>query len=262
MGDHHGKISISRGRFCLSVTRPLHTGDVTPHTALPTPRGLASVIDHTLLADDATEAQIRTAIAEAQEFGCASICLRPEWVKLASSLLDTTTTGITTVVAFPDGDTSLGSKVRESALAVSDGATEIDLVINYPLLQQGLYEPVRREIQGVRAATPGLTLKIILETATLTDAQITLGCAISSDAGADFVKTSTGYHPAGGATLHAVEIMAREVPHMGVKASGGIRTRAQAEAFLKAGATRLGVSATRQILNDSVESEANSENTY
>lgn len=235
---------------------------MTSNAPSPPPADLASFIDHTLLAENATEDQIRTAIQDAQEFGCASVCLRPEWVQLASSLLNSSATGITTVIAFPEGDTSLGSKVRESALAVSDGATELDLVINYTLLAQGLYEPVRREIQAVRAAAPDLTLKVILETATLTDTQVALGCAISSDAGANYVKTSTGYHPAGGATVHAVEIMTREVPHMGVKASGGIRTRAEAEQFLAAGATRLGISATRQILSETPELEIEDGDVY
>lgn len=216
---------------------------------------IAALIDHTLLAPDASEAQIREAIAEAEEFGCASVCLRPRWVPLAAQLLAGTPVGVTTVIAFPEGTTSLGAKVRESATAIADGATELDLVINYALLQQGLDEAVRREIQAVRAAAPDVTLKVILETATLTDEQIALGCRASAEAGADFVKTSTGYHPAGGATRHAVEVMAREVPHLGIKASGGIRTLSQAQDFIAAGATRLGVSGTKALLSGAQGSE-------
>jgi len=209
---------------------------------------IAALIDHTLLDPDASETQIRQTVREAQEFKCATVCIRPAWVSLASELLATTSVGVTTVIAFPEGAASLGSKVRETALAVAQGANNIDLVINYQRLREGLGETVRREIQAVRAAAPEATLKIILESATLTDNEIALGCRIAADAGADYVKTSTGFHPAGGATLHAVEIMAREVPHVGVKASGGIRTLSDAQAFIKAGATRLGVSATRELL--------------
>jgi deoxyribose-phosphate aldolase len=157
---------------------------------------------------------------------------------------------VAVVAGFPSGAHQTEVKAAEAARAVADGADEVDMVINLGAAKAGDWALVEADIAGVRAAAPAPTvLKAILETAALTDAEIVRACQCAAAAGADFVKTSTGFHPAGGATVHAVELMKATVgDRLQVKASGGIRTRAAAEAMIAAGATRLGVSATAQIL--------------
>ena len=200
------------------------------------------LIDHTDLRPEATADDIRHACEVTQRFGCASVCVRPEWVALARSTGDLP---ISVVIAFPTGEGTPQDKARETRAALRDGATEIDMVIDVAALQRG--ESVVSEILAVREAAPGLCLKVILETAALTDEQIIAGCLAAELAGADYVKTSTGYHPAGGATTRAVSLMRATVPALGVKASGGIRSSEDLRAMVAAGATRIGTSATERL---------------
>ncbi len=156
---------------------------------------------------------------------------------------------VATVCGFPSGAHQSEVKAAEAARAVADGAGEVDMVVNLKLVKEGDFEGVREDIAAVRAACPGALLKVIIESAALTDGEIVACCEASEAAGADYVKTSTGFHPAGGASVDAVAIMAATVGgRLGVKASGGIRTTEAALAMVAAGATRLGLSGTRAIL--------------
>lgn len=212
-------------------------------------RGLARIIDHTLLKPDATAAQIEQLCREALQYGFAAVCVNPTWVPLAARLLQGSDVKVCTVVGFPLGATSTAAKVAEARAAIAAGAREIDMVINIGALKSGLYDQVRDDIRAVvEAAHPTATVKVILETALLTDAEKVQACRLAREAGADFVKTSTGFGP-GGATVHDVALLRREVgPAMGVKASGGIRDRATALAMVQAGANRIGASASVAIV--------------
>lgn len=206
---------------------------------------LARMIDHTLLKTDATPAQVSALIAEARELGAFSVCVSPSMLPLTDALGELK---VATVCGFPSGNHTPTAKAAEAAESSHLGADEIDMVINLGLLKAGTPGRVTEEIAAVRQATPGL-LKVIIESAALTDDEIVAACRAAEDAGADFVKTSTGFHPAGGATVHAVELMAATVGgRLGVKASGGIRDWATAQAMVAAGATRLGLSASRAVL--------------
>ncbi|MDG2946121.1 deoxyribose-phosphate aldolase [Bisgaard Taxon 10/6] len=206
---------------------------------------IAAITDHTLLKPEATESDIRQLIDTAVRLGAYSICISPSLlpVSVPDSLK------IATVVGFPSGTMKAEIKAAETARAVADGADEIDMVINLALALTGQFDALEAEIRAVRSACPGKVLKVILETAVLDDETIIAACRAAEAAGADFVKTSTGFHPAGGATVHAVKLMADTVGgRLGVKASGGIRTGADALAMIEAGATRLGLSATAKIV--------------
>ncbi|MET3950804.1 deoxyribose-phosphate aldolase [Arthrobacter sp. UYEF36] len=207
--------------------------------------GLAAMVDHTFLQSTGTRAEAEHAAAEAARLGAYSVCVSPSMLPLAS-----TGARITAVCGFPSGKHHSSVKAAEAAEAVSNGAHEIDMVIDVGAVRSGDYAAVERDIAAVREAVPAPTvLKVILETAALTDEQIVRSCAAAESSGADFVKTSTGFHPDGGATVHAVELMARTVaPRLGVKASGGIRDWAAAQAMIAAGATRLGLSGTAEVL--------------
>ncbi len=209
----------------------------------------AAYIDHTLLKPEATPAEVAALAVEAAELGVYSICVSPAQLPVSEHAA---TLKIATVCGFPSGQHASEVKAAEAALAVARGADEVDMVINLSHAVTGDYAAVERDIRAVREAIPAPTLlKVILETAALTDEQI-VGCALAAQsAGADFVKTSTGFHPAGGASEHAVRLMAETVGgRLGVKASGGIRTLAQANAMIAAGATRLGLSASAAILGE------------
>jgi deoxyribose-phosphate aldolase len=212
---------------------------------------LARMIDHTLLAPGATPGQIALLCTEAVELGVAAVCVSPSRLPLPEPELPE---GIETctVIGFPSGAHQPGAKAAEAARAVADGATELDMVIDLGLAIAGLWHRLQADITAVRAAVPApLKLKVILETAALDDAQIVAACHAAEAAGADYVKTSTGFHPAGGASVHAVALMAETVGgRLGVKASGGIRDAATALAMIDAGATRLGCSASRAILDE------------
>ncbi|MFL4473813.1 deoxyribose-phosphate aldolase [Paeniglutamicibacter sp. MACA_103] len=206
---------------------------------------LAGLIDHTLLTPEATRKDVLAAAAEAAALGTYSLCVSPAMLPLPES-----TVPVVAVCGFPSGKHSAAIKAAEAAEAVANGASEIDMVINLGLATAGDFAAVEAEIAAVRAAVSApRVLKVIIESAALSDAQVIGCCEASERAGADFVKTSTGFHPAGGASIHAVELMAKTVGgRLGVKASGGIRNQETALAMIAAGATRLGVSGTRNLL--------------
>lgn len=211
---------------------------------------LAKYMDHTLLKADATLDGIDRVVAEAKQFGCASVCVNPFWVPYVARLLDGSGVATCTVVGFPLGASSTASKVFETTDAIANGADEIDMVINIGELKAGHAELVREDIRAVAEATHagGKLLKVIIECCLLTDDEKRLACLLCAEAGADFVKTSTGFST-GGATVADVALMRECVgPDFGVKAAGGIRTLADAYAMIEAGATRLGVSAAASIL--------------
>ena len=209
---------------------------------------LARLIDHTLLRPDATAADIAATCAEARQYGFATVCVNPVWVRHAAESLAGSAVGVCSVVGFPFGASRPDIKAAEATAARADGAREIDMVIALGALKGGDRDAARADVAAVRAAIPGVVLKVIIETAMLDDHLKTLACEVAVAAGADFVKTSTGYG-GGGATLHDVALMRRIVgPSIGVKASGGIRDRATAEAMVAAGATRLGCSASVAIV--------------
>jgi deoxyribose-phosphate aldolase len=212
----------------------------------PTRSEVAQMVDHTLLKPEATPEQVVALVAEAQTLGAYSVCVSPNQLPLTS----TGSLKVAVVCGFPSGAHLGEVKAAEAARSVADGADEIDMVINLALATTGRYDAVQGEIAAVRAAAPApVVLKVIIESAALTDEQIVGVCQAAEAAGADFVKTSTGFHPAGGATTHAVELMAKTVGgRLGVKASGGIRSTDTALEMIAAGATRLGVSGTAAIL--------------
>ena len=213
-----------------------------------TAASLAATVDHTFLQSTGTRAEAGSAAAEAARLGAYSVCVSPSMLPLPPSAAGTR---VTAVCGFPSGKHHSSIKAAEAREAVRNGADEIDMVIDVGAVRAGDYDAVERDIAAVRQAVPAPTvLKVILETAALTDAQIVRCCAAAETGRADFVKTSTGYHPDGGATVHAVELMARTVgTRLGVKASGGIRDWAAAQAMIAAGATRLGLSGTAEVLS-------------
>lgn len=211
---------------------------------------LAKYMDHTLLKADATLDGIDRVVAEAKQFGCASVCVNPFWVPYVARLLDGSGVATCTVVGFPLGASPTASKVFETTDAIANGADEIDMVINIGELKAGHAELVREDIRAVAEATHagGKLLKVIIECCLLTDDEKRLACLLCAEAGADFVKTSTGFST-DGATVADVTLMRECVgPDFGVKAAGGIRTLADAYAMIEAGASRLGVSAAASIL--------------
>jgi len=220
----------------------------------PTARSLAAVIDHTLLKPEATERQVEALCDEAVRFGFAAVCVAPIFVARAVRRLSGTDTAVVSVAGFPLGTCTTTSKVHQARQAMDEGAREIDMVVRLGDLIAGHLAVVREDIaavaHAVHAARPDGLVKVILETAVLTDEQIALGCRCCLEAGADFVKTSTGFHPAGGASLQAVRTLRRHAGPMKVKAAGGIRDLATALAMLQAGADRLGTSAGVRILSE------------
>ena len=212
-----------------------------------TPAELARHVDHTLLSPTATDADVAALAAEAAELGTYSICVSPSMLPVTADLGQVK---VATVCGFPSGKHTAATKAAEAAESVALGADEVDMVIDVGQLKAGRPELTQAEIAAVRAAAPAPTvLKVIIESAALTDEEIVAACRAAEAAGADFVKTSTGFHPAGGASVHAVELMAATVGgRLGVKASGGIRDWATAVAMIEAGATRLGLSGTAAVL--------------
>ncbi|CAB0488361.1 2-deoxyribose-5-phosphate aldolase [Corynebacterium diphtheriae] len=213
---------------------------------MTTRNDVAQMIDHTLLKPEATTDDFKALIADAVRLGTYSVCVSPSAlpVEVPENL------HVATVVGFPSGAVKPEIKAAEAARTVADGAEEVDMVINIALAKEGKFDELEAEIKAVRDAVPAPgILKVILETAALSDDEIVAACKASENAGADFVKTSTGFHPAGGASVHAVEIMHATVGgRLGIKASGGIRTAKDALAMIEAGATRLGLSASAAIL--------------
>ncbi len=210
---------------------------------------LAAMIDHTLLKPEATHAEVAALLTEAKELGTFSICISPSMLPLR---LDLGPVKLATVCGFPSGKHTPAVKAFEAAEAVRNGADEVDMVIDIGLLKERRPVAAEAEIARVRAAIASpVVLKVIIEAAALNDDEIVTACRAAEAAGADFVKTSTGFHPLGGASLHAVDLMSRTVGgRLGVKASGGIRDFTAARAMVNAGATRLGLSASRAVLAD------------
>jgi len=221
------------------------------HTRVPAfDRSLARMIDHTLLKPEATPEDVDRLCAEARTYEFASVCIQPSFVSRCKSLLKGSPVKVCTVIGFPLGATSTTAKAAEAAQALHDGAEEVDMVIHVGMLKAGNNEYVRNDVAAVvrEAHARGALVKVIIETALLTDGEKTTACRLAHDAGADFVKTSTGFSR-GGATVDDVALMRRVVgPSMGVKAAGGIRTQEQARALIGAGATRIGASASIQIV--------------
>jgi deoxyribose-phosphate aldolase len=213
---------------------------------------MAKMIDHTLLKADASQDQIAQLCYEASKYGFAAVCVNPSYVKLCSQLLRGTPVHVCTVVGFPLGATPPEVKAYETQQAIDDGATEIDMVINIGALKSKDYALVERDIATVARSchAGGALLKVIIEAALLTDEEKVIACQLAKVAGADYVKTSTGFGP-GGATAHDVALMRQVVgPEMGIKAAGGIKTLQDAQAMVAAGATRIGASAGVKILQE------------
>jgi deoxyribose-phosphate aldolase len=214
-----------------------------------TPAELARILDHSVLKPEATARDILAGVQVVFSSRIGFYCVQPCWVKLAAGALNSACATVVTVVGFPHGCDQPEVKARAAAIAVSEGAGEIDMVLNFGALKSGDAELVRMEIENVVRAVPGVPVKVILETAALTQSEKLLACRLSSEAGAAFVKTSTGFHPTGGATVADVRLLRAAVgPEMGVKASGGIRNLVDAQAMLAAGASRIGTSASVAIL--------------
>ncbi|MDY0829197.1 deoxyribose-phosphate aldolase [Microbacterium sp. BG28] len=215
-------------------------------------KNIARYVDHTLLKPEATTADVAATIAEAAALGAYSVCLSPSVlpVNVPDGLK------LAVVVGFPSGKHHSQIKAAEAALAASEGADEIDMVIDVGAAIEARYDAVESDIRAVREAAPApVVLKVIIESAALSDAAIVAVSQAAERAGADFVKTSTGFHPSGGASVHAVELMKQTVgDRLEVKASGGIRTREDAEAMIAAGATRLGLSSTRAVVEGTAAS--------
>ena len=207
---------------------------------------LARLVDHTLLKPEATDAQVAALVAEAAELGAYSVCVSPSRlpVQVPEGL------AVCTVAGFPSGAHSTLVKTGEALLAVQHGATEVDMVIDLGRAVAGDWDAVAADVAAVGAACAGALLKVIIESAALTADQIVEACRASERGGAQYVKTSTGFHPSGGASVEAVRLMRSTVgDRLGVKASGGIRDTATALAMVDAGASRLGLSGTRAMLD-------------
>jgi deoxyribose-phosphate aldolase len=213
------------------------------------PPELAATIDHTLLKPEATEEQVRQLCAEARQFGFAAVCINPTWVRLCSTLLAGSRVITCTVIGFPLGANCTQTKAFEARLAVEQGAGEVDMVLNIGALKSRQYGQVFDDIAAVVHAAAGRACtKVILETSLLTEEEKVAACALAKEACADYVKTSTGF-AGGGATVEDVALMRRVVgTEVGVKASGGVKDRATAEAMLRAGANRIGASAGVKIV--------------
>lgn len=212
---------------------------------------LAGMIDHTLLKKDATEEDILNLCVEAIQYGFKTVCIESQWLKVAVPKLKGSQVLPITVISFPEGNDSTEDKVKETENAVQAGAKEIDMVLNRNLMKAKNYSGVLEDIRQVVKAADGLPVKVILETSELTQNEKVIACALCKTAGAHFVKTSTGFSKSG-ATAEDVKLM-REVvgPELGVKASGGVRTYSDAIKMIEAGATRLGTSASRAIVEGS-----------
>ncbi|QCQ92367.1 deoxyribose-phosphate aldolase [Rhodococcus sp. SGAir0479] len=218
---------------------------------------VAAMVDHTLLDPTASDADVRALVDDARELGAFAVCVSPSMLPLADVEAQRprsqSATGpvVATVVGFPSGKHHSLVKATEARLAVDQGAAEVDMVIDLGAAVAGEFNAVHADILAVREAIGAdAVLKVIIESAALSDDAIVAACRAAERAGANFVKTSTGFHPAGGASPHAVRLMAQTVgDRLGVKASGGIRTADDALAMIDAGATRLGLSRTRQVLD-------------
>ncbi|CYU11920.1 deoxyribose-phosphate aldolase [Streptococcus suis] len=210
---------------------------------------LNKYIDHTILKPETTQEQVEKILAEAKEYDFASVCVNPTWVALAAESLKDSDVKVCTVIGFPLGANTPAVKAFETKDAISNGADEIDMVINIGALKTGNYDLVLEDIKAVVAASGDKLVKVIIEACLLTDDEKVKVCQLSQEAGADYVKTSTGFST-GGATVADVALMRKTVgPDMGVKASGGARSYEDAIAFIEAGASRIGASSGVAIMN-------------
>lgn len=216
---------------------------------------IQSYIDNTLLKPDATPQQIERICAESRQYGCASVCVNPGYVPLAAQCLAGSPVKVCTVIGFPLGMNASEVKAYEAAFAAEQGAQELDMVINVGRLKGGDDEYVKKDIEAVVKAAKGRLVKVIIETFLLTDEEKVRACLLAKAAGADFVKTCTGFS-GGGANVHDIALMRETVgPEMGVKASGGVRDYESARALIAAGATRIGASSGKKIVDGAPESE-------
>ncbi|WP_409178266.1 deoxyribose-phosphate aldolase [Brevibacillus fortis] len=205
-------------------------------------------IDHTLLKPDATQEMIDKLCQEAREHDFMSVCVNPYWVKRSAELLAGSDVKVCTVIGFPLGASTIESKAAETRDAIADGATEVDMVLNVGALKSGDLETVKKDIAAVKQAAGDILLKVILETCLLTEEEKVVACKLSVEAGADYVKTSTGFST-GGATVEDIALMRKTVgPNVGVKASGGVRDGETAVAMIEAGASRIGTSSGVSIV--------------
>jgi len=215
-------------------------------------RTIAKTIDHSLLKPEMTRTQVAEGCEIAKKYDVASVCCKPSDVTFCADLLNGTDVEVGTVVGFPHGSSTTATKVFETQKAIIDGATEIDMVLNIGLLKSGEYIEVERDIAAVVAAAAGKMVKVILENAYLTDEEKVIACKLTEKAGAQYVKTSTGYAPTG-ATLEDVRLMRSSVsPHMKVKSAGGVRTLDALVDMLDAGVTRSGATTTSVMLDEYV----------
>jgi deoxyribose-phosphate aldolase len=255
-----GSVSISAQNYVDQVQPVVNVGADRVTSTLgiaPTDGRLGHLIDHTLLKPDATQDEIAQLCFEARKYNFASVCINPAYVKLSAELLQGSGIPVCTVVGFPLGATPTDVKVFEAQKATREGATEVDMVINVGALKSRDYEIVERDIASVARVchANNSILKVIIEAALLTDEEKVVACQLAKVAGADFVKTSTGFGP-GGATLEDVALMRQVVgPTIGVKAAGGIRTYADAQKMIAAGATRIGASASVKIMQEAEKQE-------
>jgi deoxyribose-phosphate aldolase len=243
-------IQRALGRY---VERPYRDTRSNPvDLTAPTRAALARCIDHTVLKPEATAAQIDRLCEECRTYGFAAACVNPVWVERASARLAGSTTRVASVVGFPLGAATTEVKAAEAMLAAEQGAREIDMVVHLGALLDGDRSAVTGDIAAVvdaaKSVADEVVVKVILETAALTDEQIILGCRCTAEAQADFVKTSTGFHPAGGATARHVALLRKHAAPLKVKAAGGIRDLPTALAMLEAGADRLGMSASVAVM--------------
>ena len=216
----------------------------------------AAMIDHTLLKAEATRDQIKKLCEEAKQYGFASVCVNPTWVKYAAELLEGAESVVCTVIGFPLGANTPAVKAFETKDAIANGASEIDMVINIGAMKNGEFDLVREDIKAVVDAANGTLVKVIIETSLLTDEEKVKACELAVLAGADFVKTSTGFST-GGATAEDIALMRKTVgPEIGVKASGGVRSLEDMKLMVENGATRIGASSGVAIMNG-LTSESN-----
>jgi deoxyribose-phosphate aldolase len=246
-------VELSSANFVVQVTPVVNAGADRIASTLgvaPAEPSMAAMIDHTILKPDATHDQIAQLCYEARKYQFASVCVNPTNVKLCADLLQGSGVEVCTVVGFPLGATPTEVKVFETQQAIQDGATEVDMVINVGALKSRDYELVEQDIAAIGRTchANNAILKVIIEAALLTDEEKVIACQLSKVAGADFVKTSTGFGP-GGATAEDVALMRRVVgPSIGVKAAGGIKTTEDAQKMIAAGASRIGASASVKIV--------------
>ncbi|MCX7975500.1 MAG: deoxyribose-phosphate aldolase [Bellilinea sp.] len=263
--DNGCKLSCAEGicvQTCFDkVGQVIHAGAERVSNGLggvPQDLKIAGMIDHTLLKPDATQEQIAQLCFEAKRYGFASVCVNPTWIELCGKLVQGSAVKVCTVIGFPLGANTPEVKAFETAQAIQLGAQEVDMVINIGALKSRDLQLVARDIRGVvkTAYEKGVLVKVIIETGLLTDEEKVIACLISKEVGADFVKTSTGFS-GGGATVNDVALMRRVVgPQVGVKASGGVRTFEDAEQMIKAGANRIGASASVKIVSGAQPAES------